>query len=365
MSTVCVDGDKSMKILCIDPGADFSTADVFSGLVGGLRHLGHVVVPYYYSRRLDVMHKALQAAYRQQKKENSDLARPTAADAALWTSELAVTWSLRHEPDFVIVVSGMYFHPDAFIMLRRCGFKVGLLLTETPYALNNELRFAGLVDIVWTNERTAVQGFRELNPRTYYLPHAYNPAVHCPDLKTFGDSKIPAHDVVFVGTGFAERVEWLEGVDWTGIDLGLYGAWLIDRKSKLRKFIHNGVIDNPITAALYQKAKIGLNMFRQSVGFGKDTARITTAESLNPRSYELAACGLFHVSDYRAEVAEVFGDLVPTFRTSAELEGQLRRWLADDHGRQQVAAQLPVVVSPHSWAHRASQMIATIEGVRA
>lgn len=355
-----------MRILCVDPGASFSTADVYSGLVSGLRHNGHTVIPYHYGRRMTVMIKALHSAYKEAARDNPYIGKPNTADAALWTSELAVTWALRHQPDIVVIVSGMYWHPDALIMMRRAGIRTGLLLTETPYAISNEMAMAPLVDIVWTNERTAVAALRDVNPNSFYLPHAHNEAVHAVSDQAIitGDEPIPCHDVVFVGTGFQERIEWLSSVDWTGINFGLYGAWpLIPARSKLRKHLQSGVVDNAITAALYRRAKIGLNMFRQSAGFGKDSKRITTAESLNPRSYELAACGLFHVSDYRAEVAEVFGGLVPTFRTGAELEAVLRHWLNDDHGRRAIAAQLPAAVSAHSWAHRASQMTATIEAV--
>jgi spore maturation protein CgeB len=287
--------------------------------------------------------------------------QPTFDDAALWTSELAVTWALRHLPDFTVICTGMYWHPDAYELMRRAGQRVGLLLTETPYAVHHEAQYAGLVDVVWTNERTAVPMLQDLNPRTYYLPHAFNAEVHT---ATGQDLDVPAHDVVFVGTGFQERIEWLEAVDWTGIDLGLYGAWtLLTPDSPLQKYVRGGVTDNAYTAALYRRAKVGINLFRQSVGYGQDAQRITTSESLNPRSYELAACGCFHVSDFRAEVAEVFGELVPTFREPTELEALLRRWLADDHGRQRIAEQLPQAVTDHTWSTRARQMTAVIESV--
>ena len=58
-------------------------------------------------------------------------------------------------------------------------------------------------------------------PNTHYLPVGYDPAQHGPQM----NGEAPAHDVVFVGTGFESRVALLSQVDWSGIDLGLYGAW--------------------------------------------------------------------------------------------------------------------------------------------
>jgi len=110
-------------------------------------------------------------------------------------------------------------------------------------------------------------------------------------------------------------------------------------------------------AALYRRAKICLNFYRKSRGFGAGAPRIDHAESLNPRAYELAACGAFHLSDQRAEVTEKFGDLVPTFTTAGEAEALIRRWLADEAGRAAVAAQLPARVAEDSWVHRARQVL--------
>ena len=351
-----------MRILCVDPGVNFSTMDVYTGMVYGLRYNGHTAIPYYYTRRIDVMAYALQKAYKESVRETPDLPKPNAADAALWTTELAVTWALRHQPDFVIIVSGMYWHPDGFILLKRAGIKTGIVLTETPYSIHNEMRYAELADIVWTNERTSVDVIKTINPNTHYLPHAWNPQVHGVDTGIINIEDVPQHDVVFVGTGWWERCQWLSEVDWSGINLGLYGSWgLLPKKHKLRHFIKGGVVPNQSTAALYRRAKIGLNFFRRSVGFTRDAAQILTAESLNPRSYELAATGCFHVSDYREEVTEVFGELVPTFKTSAELEQVIRKWLADDHGRQQVASRLPDAVKNHTWKERVAQMVASIQ----
>jgi hypothetical protein len=152
--------------------------------------------------------------------------------------------------------------------------------------------------------------------------------------------------VVFVGTGFPERVEILTGVDWTGIDIGIYGTWpTIKPSSPLAPLINDAVVPNARTAALYRRAKIGLNLFRQTMGWGEHAPRIQGAESLGPRSYELA------------EVVEQFGDLVPTFRTARELEDLVRRWLADDAGRASIAARLPESVREHSWTERAGEML--------
>jgi spore maturation protein CgeB len=101
-------------------------------------------------------------------------------------------------------------------------------------------------------------------------------------------------------------------------------------------------------------------LYRTSMGFRKDAPRVVGAQSLNPRAYELAATGCFTISDYRDEVVEIFGDSVPTFSTAEELQSQVRRWLADDSGREALAARLPALVAGQTWAARAAQMEADL-----
>jgi spore maturation protein CgeB len=149
--------------------------------------------------------------------------------------------------------------------------------------------------------------------------------------------------VVFVGSGFQERVDLLSAIDWTGIDFGLYGAWRgVGPRHRLRQHLKGQEVDNAVAAALYRKARIGLNLFRSSVGHaGKHAARMHGAASLNPRLLELAACGAFTVSEWRPEVGEVFGGSVPTFRDAAGLQSLLREWLPRGADRERRARSLP------------------------
>jgi spore maturation protein CgeB len=361
------------RVLVVHPGASWSTADVYDGFTFGLRHWGVEVIEYRLDGRIEHEHKAMAALYRRAKVAHKDLPKPTRLDTVYKASEGAIGMALKKRADVVVVMSAMFFHPEALVSLRRANTKVVLLCTESPYDVAEEARVAELITRadeyggvavnplsgVWTNERSSVPTFQAVNPRAGYLPHAWHPERHMATPQPL-DGEVPAHDVVFVGTGtgFQERIEFFEAIDWTGIDLGLYGSWDgLRQKSPIRSFVRQAQVKNAMAAALYRRAKVSLNFYRKSKGFGAGAPRIAYAESLNPRAYELAACGAFHLSDPRAEVAEKFGDLVPTFTTAGEAEALIRQWLADDAGRAAVAAQLPARVAEDSWVHRARQVI--------
>jgi hypothetical protein len=349
-----------VKLLVVHPGASTSTSDVADGLYHGLEHHGVELVRYRLDQRIDRSHRWLMGNWRRTKKSRTDLERPTTADVFYQAGVGTIEMALRHQVDCVLVVSAMFLHPDVIILLKRAGLRVCVLFTESPYDQDKELGVAKLVDGCWTCERTSVSAFEAVNPRAGYLPHGWHPERHSPDQTVASD--VPAHDVVFVGTGFHERITWLDAIDWTGIDLGLYGNWQhLGSRHRLRAFVRDGVVNNVRAAALYRRAKIGLNLYRTSMGWGKQAPAVVGAESLNPRAYELARCGAFTLSTYRAEVEDVFGDLVPTFTHAGQASALIRRWLADEHGRARVRQLLPARVADASWTQRATRVIGDLQ----
>ena len=346
-------------VLVIAPGAAFSTIDVFDGVTTGLAAAGARVVTYSLHGRLLDSQKSMHRTWRLRQKTDPFFPKPTMADWSYHASLGIFEKLYRFEPDVVLFVSGVLVIGDVYQLIRK-RHHVAVVLTESPYLAEQEQRIAAAVDLVWTHDRASLEALRRVQPQTHYLPHAWVPTRQgagavLPD--------VPAHDVVFVGTDFLERIELLSSVDWTGINLGLYGNWSsLPRRSPLRRYVRGKIITNAETTALYRRAKIGLNLYRTTGDFsGRPIAH---AESLNPRAYELAACGTFSLSTARAEVAEKFGALVPTFTTAAELERLIRHWLCDEVGRARIAAQLPACVAEDHWLARGRQILGDLDRLR-
>lgn len=345
------------RVLLVGAGASFSTKDVETGLYAALQAAGVDTRLYLLDRRIGIMLRWLNTLWRERGKRPED--RPTWPDVIYRAGIEALEMALRFEVDWVLAISAMYLHPDVLILMRRAGLKTAVVLTESPYQDSQQARVAALVDMCWTNERTSVPYLRSFNPRCSYLPAAYNPARHTPVAEA---TSVAVHDVVFVGSGFQERIELLSAVDWTGIDLGLYGIWsLLPSRHKLRQYVKGGVVDNTRAAALYRAATIGLNLHRTSREYGAGTERIEHAESMNPRAYELAASGVFHISDWRLEVHNTFEDAVPTFLQPAEAEARIRYFLKSPAERQDKALRARQRILPHTFAARAAKLMADLE----
>jgi len=303
-----------MKVLLVHPGADWSTADYWRGYERALRRAGVDIVDYALNNRLVAASGWLRYCWRRNGRRSEN--KPTYADNVYQASVGTIERALRFAVDWVIIVSGMFLHPDVVIMLRRAGVRVATLFTECPYQDAEQMRFAQHCNVAFVNERTSVEAFRGVCAQTHYLAHAYDPDVHRPAIER---DNTPGHDVTFVGTGFRERVDLLKEVDWGDIDLGLYGSWeLLGPRNRLRRYVRAGVTPNHDAVRLYRRSKVNLNMHRRADG----------AQSVNPRVLELAACGAFFVTDWRDEMADLGLTGVPLFTDATSLQDRVRHWLA-------------------------------------
>lgn len=324
-----------MRILFVWSAAEFSIFDVAHGYRNALHDLGHHVRDYHLYNRMRYHAAALGTAKEGAGKE-------LAEDAGLVSrcaTENVVVEALYHEAELVVVASGLSFHPNGLWLLRRAGIPVATIMTESPYDDEKQLEFAAVYPemAVFTHDAYSAReyGWDLLEP-------AYDPTIHTP---TPPDGEC---DVLFVGTGWEERQRLLEAVDWTGIDLHLEGFWLgIEPDSLLFPFYRGGCVDNKDLPAKYAGAKICLNMHRSS----------PNAESMNPRAYELAACGAFQLSDHRARLVELFGGSVPTFEGSRDLEDKIRYYLSHSEDRIEKAELARSRVQGETFEARAKHLI--------
>ena len=233
------------KVLVVHPGVDFSVSDVHRGLVKGLKANGCDVAELNLSDRLEFYARA-------EIKGGDDVyVKAFSDDAAVAMAAKGIEAALYEWwPDVVVIVSGFFVPPALWGLLSKRPHHVVYWATESPYEDDRQGRGARFADTVILNDPVNLDQYRaDINARTFYLPHSYDPDIHHPG----GD---PVHDFVFVGTGFPSRIEWLEAVDWAGVDAVLAGNWnLLDDGSPLTPLVLHQpgwCIDNADTADLYR-----------------------------------------------------------------------------------------------------------------
>lgn len=341
-----------MKPMIVHPGAHWSTHDCFVALTEALRGAGYPFAEFRLDGRIARAYEFLKVVQaRMSEDEGKAFPDPTIAEITFQAHTGMVERAFLAECDALWLITGFRCPVELLRVARRAGLTVRVWFTESPYQAFEDV-LAHEIDGCWTNERTCVPRFAGAC-QTAYLRHAWRAGLHDRPAERY-DDQVAAHDVVFVGTYFPERLALLEAVDWTGIDLGLYGMTdMIPATSPLRAYVRSELTDNAVTAALYRRARVGLNLYRAGLD-GQPPP-----ESLNPRAYELAAAGACQLSEYRPEVVDVFGDSVPTFRSADELSASMRQLMASPARRQRLADDARDAVRTDHWGVRAQEMVAS------
>ena len=334
-----------MRILVSHPGPGFSVADVYVGWVEALRNAGQQVLEFNLGDRLVFYDKAELC------EDDGVYRKAFTAEQAIENAVNGLAAALyKTRPHVLLSVSTFWPDMRLFDMARHSGTRVVLLHTESPYEDERQLKLAPHADLNLLNDPTHLADFEALAP-TVYAPHAYRPTVHCP-----GKTDEPESDLVFVGTGYPSRVEFLEAMDLDGVQLALAGNWMnLPDDSPLRKhLVHDAdeCFDNEDTVGLYRSAKAGLNLYRREA----QRPELEDGWAMGPREVEMAASGLFFLRDPRGEGDEVL-DMLPTFGDPADASEQLRWWLRHDQHREAAAVKARAAIADRTFDHHAAKLL--------
>lgn len=344
-----------MRWLVVHPGPNFSVADVHIGWCEALRELGEEVVEFNLDDRLTFYETALQELGTDDQGRlqlRKALTRGQAIGQAV-NGLLADCYSWW--PDVVLGVSAFFLPPPMLDLLRSRGHRVVLIHTESPYQDGAQVLRAAHADLNLVNDPTNLDRFRAQAP-SYYLPHAYRPAVHHPGAV---DPELAA-DFAFVGTGYPSRIGFLEAMDFGAAKVLLAGHWQgLEEGSPLRGHLLHDIqncCDNATTAAVYRSAKVGMNLYRREA----ESPELSEGWAMGPREVEMAASGLCFLRDPRPEGDTVL-DMLPTFTDPADASEQLAWLLAHDDARQRAADAARAAVAERTFRNHAAWLLRLLD----
>jgi spore maturation protein CgeB len=187
---------------------------------------------------------------------------------------------------------------------------------------------------------------------------AADPVVHRPLELSADEREEFGSDLSFVGAGYANRRVLLPRLMVSDFTFKVWGnEW--DGADALTPVLQRGGarIDTATCMKVFNASRINLNLHSCS-GQNLDPE----ADFVNPRTFELAACGAFQLIDERSLLRDLFGpEEVATFQTVDELPAAIRRWLRDPEGRAGAAlAARRRVLAEHTYTHRMKEILSHI-----
>ena len=311
-----------MRWLLIHPGPSWSVADVFNGWSEALTGLGETVEEYPLDAALQFFNSALAETGRTLpcgcREVRKYLDREQASRLAL---DPILAAASRFWPDVILCTSAFFMQPWLLEILRDRRHKIVMLMTESPYQDDFQLKAAAYADLTLLNDPVNIDAYRQVGPAVY-MPQAYREKIHYPP----APGTEPEYDLAFVGTGFPSRVRFFHQMDLAGLNVRLGGLWMdLPEDSPLRDWTAitddtGDCVDNPEVAGIYRRARTGINFYRRE----SEDGHAGEGWAIGPREVEMAACGLFFARDPRPESDELF-PMLPSFTSPGEA-GDIIRW---------------------------------------
>ncbi len=267
-----------------------------------------------------------------------------------------VARAIDYKPDLVFALAQAPLIPEALDELRRHGIPAAFWFVED---FKHMAYWKGLVsryDAVFPFQAGAcIEEMETAGARNvHYLPAAADPEIHRPVALSPEDQQAFGSDVSFMGAAYYNRRRLLAGL--IDFDFKIWGEGWPDAGPLAGAVQRNGArITAEDAIRIYNAAKVNVNLHSSAYHEGVNPV----GDSVNPRTFEIAACGGFQLVDRRSLLPDLFGeDEMATFEDLEKLRDGARRYLADPDARAEVAERARArVLAEHTYAHRMAEML--------
>lgn len=266
-------------------------------------------------------------------------------------------------PDFVLSLNSVECLARSQVQkLRELGIKTAVWFTDDPYYIDDTVEIALCYDYVFTLEETCVSFYKERGcHHVFHLPFAVNDMIYHPMRRD------PAYesDICFIGSGFWNRISFIDEIAsyLSHRRVVIAGYWWdrLQHYSKLKDQIHNGIWISPEeTAKYYNAAKLTVNLHRGVHDESNRNRYISSAESVNPRTFEISACATVQFTDERSSLKRLYipNVHVVTFHGAQDFIEKAEDWLKREEDRLEVSTHaIYHTMKNHSYARRIEQLL--------
>lgn len=277
-------------------------------------------------------------------------------------AEAVTAKALDVRADLVLWMAQSPAIPEVIEELKNGGIQTAFWFVEDYQTLNYWKGIAAPLQhffVIQKGEFT--EALREVgcnNP--YYLPVAADPEIHRPLDISAAERNLYGSDLSHVGAGYHNRRELFTGL--LDFDFKLWGTEWEHSGPLLSVLQREGErISTEECVKIFNATKINVNLHSSSYHSGVNPF----GDFINPRTFEIAACGAFQLVDERAYLTEHFtpDTEIVTFSSLQELRDKAIDYLQNDDKRREIsAAARRRVLSENTYQHRMLELMGVICG---
>ena len=262
----------------------------------------------------------------------------------------------RFEPDLVLCMAQAPLSRQGLSRLRKDGVPTAMWFVEDYRLFTYWRAFAPLYDVfaVIQKEPFLAELAQSGVPNAFYLPLAADPAVHRPlELSPVEQRRFGA-ELSFMGAGYPNRRKAFRSLVPYG--LKIWGTeWEGDSTLAPVVQMQGQRVNTEDAVRIFNGAAININL-HSSV---KAEELVSGGDFVNPRTFEIAACGAFQLVDTRSLMGELFaGEDIATFTSLPELEEKIAYFAARPQEREGYAQRGRArVLAEHTYASRMRSLL--------
>ncbi len=272
-------------------------------------------------------------------------------------SEMVMARCTEFKPDLVLALAQAPLTPECVESLRAQKIITAYWFVEDFRFMNYWASIAGHYDFFFTVQKDEFHSEMEKSGFTnyHYLPVAASPDVHKPVELSPDEKEYYGSDLSFVGAGYYNRKHFLNGL--IDFDLKIWGTYW-DHHTALGACLQRGGtwIDTEDIVKIFNATEVNINLHSSTYHKGINPF----GDFVNPRTFEIAACGAFQLVDRRTGLEGLFeiGEEVIVFDDLDDLRGKITYYLNHPAEREELTRKgMERTLRDHTYEKRMEQML--------
>lgn len=273
-------------------------------------------------------------------------------------------------PDWVLVLNGLHVFPANHLeqvdAVRSLGIRTAIWFADDPYVTADTMYIAPRYDVVLTHELSTIPMYRERGcAEVIYMPLAVDHG----RFKPMTVEERYRSDVCFIGQAFWNRVEMFDALAPFLKNRKVFiagGLWdRMKHYKTMQRFIRLGWLPVDESIKYYNGARIVINLHR-TTEVGQDNKNVLNlpGRSINPRTYEISACGTLQLTDCREDLPNYYtpGSDIETYADAGEMRSKLEHYLSHEDDRRTIALRgLKRTLTEHTYVRRLQQIAEVLQ----